>query len=227
MDLSIDRYQAQKHLISAQDQARLADFPLTIVGCGGLGGAIAEQVVRLGFLNLSLWDDDVFAPSNLNRQRFSTEAALGQSKVQVVGQALQAIDSRVKLHLVEKRMTADTAQAMQGTRLLLDGLDSGASRIDLEKVAGALGIPFVHGALHGSLGQVGFFESAHGAMAKLYQGKEAAPGLANFPMTVNVVSGLQVAQALAYALGRVPDLHGRLALIDIAAPSVQTIPFTS
>lgn len=227
MEKTGKRYLAQARAISPEDQARLAAFPLTIVGCGGLGGAIAEQVVRLGFLKISLWDDDVFSASNLNRQRFSTLADLGKPKVDVVARALKAIDDRVDLTLHQARMTSASGPDMAGTHLLLDGLDSGQARLDLEKVAQDLGIPLVHGALGGTLGQVGFFYPHHQAMARLYKDRPPVEASVNFPMTVNIVSGLQVAQALAYALGQEPGLSGRLALIDIGDPSLHTIDFST
>ncbi|MGA7144317.1 MAG: ThiF family adenylyltransferase, partial [Desulfobacterales bacterium] len=44
---------------------------VTIVGLGGLGGAVIEILARVGIGALRLIDGDVFEDSNLNRQFLS------------------------------------------------------------------------------------------------------------------------------------------------------------
>lgn len=222
----LERYRAQARLIEPKAQAALAEFPVAVIGCGGLGGAITEQLVRLGFLNLQIWDKDVFSLSNLNRQRFSTEASVGCAKVEVLAESLKAIDKRVNLSLKKKWMTRASVSEISGIRLLFDALDSAKARLDLEYVARELNIPYVHGALNGPLGQVGFFRPEDQAMTRLYAGRPECPADANLPMTVNVVSALQVSQGLSYALGAEPTLAGKLLLADLESMDFHTLPFT-
>jgi tRNA A37 threonylcarbamoyladenosine dehydratase len=45
----------------------LSNLNVGIVGAGGTGSALAEQLIRLGIGNLIVIDDDVFKSSNINR----------------------------------------------------------------------------------------------------------------------------------------------------------------
>ena len=56
---------------------KLARSRVILFGVGGVGGTCAEALVRGGVGSLTLVDGDVFAPSNLNRQRFAPYRAVG------------------------------------------------------------------------------------------------------------------------------------------------------
>ena len=47
---------------------KLKDKSVLIVGCGGLGGYVIEELSRIGVGKLILVDGDVFSRSNMNRQ---------------------------------------------------------------------------------------------------------------------------------------------------------------
>ena len=78
----------ERHLRTAQllGQAgvqRLQKAHVAVFGLGGVGGYAAEALARAGVGALSLFDADVFSPSNLNRQLCAAQSTLGQPKVQV------------------------------------------------------------------------------------------------------------------------------------------------
>ncbi|MBQ9693725.1 MAG: tRNA threonylcarbamoyladenosine dehydratase [Kiritimatiellae bacterium] len=75
-------------LLGAQTLARLQGLHLLIVGVGAVGGACAEALARSGVGRLTLIDGDCFEASNLNRQPFSSQSALGKPKVVVTCQQL-------------------------------------------------------------------------------------------------------------------------------------------
>jgi len=54
------RYERNYKTISHEDQKKLADSTVAIVGCGGLGGTMAEEFARIGIGRLILIDGDVF-----------------------------------------------------------------------------------------------------------------------------------------------------------------------
>ncbi len=65
-------------------QQTLADLRVGVVGCGGTGSAVAEQLVRLGVRHLTLLDPDVLSENNLTRVYGSSLANVGQPKVHVL-----------------------------------------------------------------------------------------------------------------------------------------------
>lgn len=54
---------------------------ILLVGLGGVGGACFEALVRSGFKNLTIIDNDCFESSNLNRQLLSNISNIGSKKV--------------------------------------------------------------------------------------------------------------------------------------------------
>jgi len=68
---------------------------INIVGCGSVGATIAENLVRLGLTNLSLWDMDTVNPHNLANQIFRQQD-IGASKVEALSDILFDINPDVK-----------------------------------------------------------------------------------------------------------------------------------
>src|SRR5437016_3275582 len=61
------------------DQAVYSNSRVVCIGAGGLISQIAPTLVRKGIGSLTILDDDIVEPSNLNRQRFYVKD-LGQNK---------------------------------------------------------------------------------------------------------------------------------------------------
>lgn len=57
--------------------------PIHIVGCGAVGSHIAEQLARMGLVNIHLWDFDTVDEHNIANQMFIQED-IGRSKVDAV-----------------------------------------------------------------------------------------------------------------------------------------------
>jgi hypothetical protein len=68
------RYRRNRETVSTADQLRLFRSRVAVIGCGGLGGYVVEQLARLGVGTLVLVDPDVFEEHNLNRQLLSSPA---------------------------------------------------------------------------------------------------------------------------------------------------------
>jgi molybdopterin/thiamine biosynthesis adenylyltransferase len=103
------RYQRNYKSISVEDQSKLADSTVAIVGCGGPGGSMAEEFSRLGIGNLILVDGDRIEESNLNRQLFATEENIGQQKAEAARDRLRAVNSGVKLKIINGWFSEDNA----------------------------------------------------------------------------------------------------------------------
>ena len=54
---------------------------ILLVGIGGVGGVAFESLIRLGFQNITIIDNDSFEESNLNRQLLCTTKTIGKYKV--------------------------------------------------------------------------------------------------------------------------------------------------
>lgn len=150
--LSLSR---NRGVLSAAEQARLLSSHVAIIGCGGLGGYAITLLARAGIGRLSLVDPDDFDESNLNRQQFCSLDTLGQNKAQVAARALEGIAPHMACRVFPRAARPDNLpEILNGADIVVDCLDSLASRFEAEAAALALGIPFIHGAVAGREGFV-------------------------------------------------------------------------
>jgi hypothetical protein len=91
-----ERVERNIGVVSLKDQERLRSTRVAVLGTGGLGGPVAEQLVRSGCQHLTLADHDIFERPNLNRQ-LCYRQDLGRKKVDVLEEQLLNIDTELAL----------------------------------------------------------------------------------------------------------------------------------
>ena len=74
---------------------------ILVVGCGGLGGHIIDQLARIGVGFLRVVDGDVFEASNLNRQLLSSVPLLGVSKAKAAADHIARVNPDVAVEAAE------------------------------------------------------------------------------------------------------------------------------
>jgi molybdopterin/thiamine biosynthesis adenylyltransferase len=214
------RYQRNRETISAGQQLRLFRSTAVILGCGGLGGYLVEELARLGVGQLRLIDPDVFEEHNLNRQLLSAPDAIGAPKVEVAAARVRAINPAVTPIPRQCAFTRENGRELvQGAAVVLDGLDNFPARLELVEVCRETGVALVHGAIGGWYGQVASqlpgddispLLSGLGGTAK---GVEAQFGNPSF--TPAVVASIQVAEACKIILGLGECLRRRMLFINL------------
>jgi hypothetical protein len=110
--------------IKVKEQELLRTSNIGILGVGGLGGPLVEQLVRAGCQNLTICDWDEFDVSNLNRQ-ICTVKEIGCSKVDVTAEFLKRIDPEVvikKYYKVNEENIVDLVKNLDVVALTLDDL---------------------------------------------------------------------------------------------------------
>lgn len=69
---------------------------ITVIGTGALGSWMIEGLVRMGFTNINIYDDDVVNPHNISNQNF-TETQIGEEKIKCMIERAKAINPLVKI----------------------------------------------------------------------------------------------------------------------------------
>ncbi len=111
-------------LLSAQALARLRESRLLIAGCGGVGGAVALTMARLGVEHFVLADPGEFDEPDINRQWAADTSTLGDNKADVYADLLKRINPHVKIDLHPEGITEKNVQALMDTAdLVIDCLD--------------------------------------------------------------------------------------------------------
>jgi hypothetical protein len=117
-------------------QDTLAELRIGVVGCGGTGSAVAEQLVRLGVRQLVLIDPDLLSTSNLTRVYGSTPGDVDTPKVEALGRHLRAIAPDLRCQPVRSMITLEpTARSLVGCDMLFGCTDDNAGRLVLSRLA--------------------------------------------------------------------------------------------
>jgi molybdopterin-synthase adenylyltransferase len=219
-DLLPARYQRNRQMISCGQQLQLFNSVVAVVGCGGLGGYILEELTRLGVGRLIAIDPDVFEEHNINRQLLSSLSVLGRAKVEIAAERVREVNPAVTLDPVAEALDGHNgSRLLKGAHIAVDGLDNIPSRLELAEACRDVGIPLVHGAIAGWYGQVATQFPGERSLDSLYQGGTASrgieKGLGNPSFTPAVVASLQVAEVCKVVLGEGKPLRGRTLAIDL------------
>ncbi len=223
------RYQRNRHMISTEQQYQLLKSQVAVVGCGGLGGYVIEELARLGVGRLMVIDSDVFEEHNLNRQLLATIDNLGTSKVDAAVKRVKQINPAVQ---VDPRQIAvglgNGVELLAGMDVVVDAIDNINGRLDLEQICHQIEVPLVYGAIAGWFGQVGCIKPGQRILQKLYANWTAGKGIessfGNPSFTPAVAASLQSAEVCKVLLGHGGLLEERILSVDLLHMQFDDIP---
>ncbi len=116
--LGLDREQM------ALSQQKISNSVVGVAGAGGLGGAVALLLARLGVRHIKVGDPDSFELSNINRQLGATPANVGRNKAVVVGEIIQETTPDVTVEVFPEGMQKHVAKEfVDGCDLIIDCID--------------------------------------------------------------------------------------------------------
>jgi molybdopterin/thiamine biosynthesis adenylyltransferase len=148
----------QMSIVTRSEQERFKDAKITVIGCGGIGGETIEMLARMGIGELVLVDEDAFDLSNLNRQTLASLSDLGLSKSAVAADKVRLINPYVKVTSFHEHVDRGNIDVIIGdSDIVIDALDNVLTRVIVSRKAKEKGIPYIHGAIHGTLGQITVF----------------------------------------------------------------------
>lgn len=214
------RYQRNRQMICCRQQLQLFSSAVAVIGCGGLGGYIVEELARLGVGRMVVVDPDVFEEHNLNRQLFSSLSVLGRAKATVAAERIAQINPAVAIDVRVEAFTGEAGgRCLEGVQLAADALDSIPVRLELAAACRDAAIPLVHGAIAGWYGQIVTQFPGERTIEVLYQDHAARCGieqsLGNPSFTPAVIASLQAAEVCKVLLGAGRSLRGRTLAVDL------------
>ena len=148
----------QMSIVTRSEQERFKDAKITVIGCGGIGGETIEMLARMGIGELILVDKDAYDLSNLNRQTLATINDLGLVKSEVAAEKVRLINPYVKTTTFNEHIDqTNIDKVIADSDIVIDALDNVLTRVIVSRKAKEKGIPYIHGAIHGTMGQITSF----------------------------------------------------------------------
>jgi adenylyltransferase/sulfurtransferase len=222
--------------IGEAGQERILGASAVLVGCGALGTAVANLLVRAGLGRLRIIDRDFVEPSNLQRQTLFDEADAREALPKAVAaeRRLRAINSGVQLEGIVGDLTPkNAAELLAGFPLILDGTDNFETRLLLNDAAVSLGVPWIYAAVVGSYGVTMTIRPAETAcLACLLEGEEKSVAIGAdatcdtagvLQAAVGLIASIEAAEAMKFLAGKPEALNGRLIACDVWSGKFQSI----
>ena len=222
-----ERYSRQIlfHGIGEEGQQRIRQGRVLLCGCGALGSAIADGLVRAGVGFLRLVDRDFVELSNLQRQVLYDEQDVADQipKAIAAGKKLSRINSQVQLEpIVADIDHTNILSLADGVDLIVDGMDNFETRFLINDAALEKRLPWIYGGCVGSHGQVLPIFPGETACLRCLIGDVPAAGTTETCDTAGVigpavttVAALQVVAALKILAGRRDEISQALTIVDV------------
>ncbi|MBP3684961.1 MAG: ThiF family adenylyltransferase [Oscillospiraceae bacterium] len=195
-----------------------------VVGCGGLGGHIIDQLARIGVGFLRVVDGDVFEASNLNRQLLSCVPLLGVSKAKAAADQIARVNPDVTVDAAETFLTENNAEALlEGCHIVVDALDNIQSRKILAAACEKKNIPYIYGAIQGWVAQAAISVPGDRLIDTLYPEEIEITDKSVLSFTPALCASMQTALCVKWLLGRSVET-GTVYYFDLLNQEFETIP---
>jgi molybdopterin/thiamine biosynthesis adenylyltransferase len=224
------RYRRNQRSLSCRQQLSLFRGKVAVIGCGGLGGYIIEELARLGVGHITVIDPDTFEEHNLNRQLFSKFDNLGQPKVAVAAGRIKEINPAVTIFPVQNAFTAGNGRRLiEKVDVVADALDNIPRRLELAEVCEKCDIPLVHGSVGGWYGQVTTQFPGEYTLQKIYSRYSGERGiekdLGNLSFVVPMIASIEVAEIVKILIGEGSTLRGKMLFLNLLDTEFTEITF--
>lgn len=123
----------------------LNNSAVAVFGVGGVGGYVAEALVRSGIGSIDIIDNDKVSETNINRQIIATTKTVGQYKVDVLKQRILEINPDCKVTAYKCFYLPETKNEFDFSSYdyIVDAVDTVTAKIQLVLEAGDKKVPII------------------------------------------------------------------------------------
>ena len=137
-------FDRQVRAFGATGQQMLQSLRIAIVGLGGIGSLVAQQLVHLGVRDFILVDPDTLESTNLNRVANAFPQDLARPKVEIAARYIHSVAKDATVACVQGDVTrVTTARELLNADLICGCTDSHGSRSVIQQVSYQYLIPCI------------------------------------------------------------------------------------
>jgi len=144
-----DRFDRNIRFFGKEGQARLRAARVAVVGIGGVGTHVVQQLALLGVGDLFLIDDEELDETNRNRYVGVRHDNLipGTPKVDIGERLVESIDSEIRTHKILASVASTEAiAALTKAEYIFGCIDSEGARLMLTELSAAYAVPYIDAA---------------------------------------------------------------------------------
>lgn len=125
-------------------QRMLGRLRVGVVGAGGTGSPVVQNLVYLGVRDFVVVDDDAADETSMNRLVTAAAADLGTAKGILARRLIRSVAPTASVrHIPSKLQSQDALDALKGVDLLVGCVDNDGARLILNELALAYEIPYL------------------------------------------------------------------------------------
>lgn len=139
--INLDIFSRTEILLGKSAMDKLKNAHVAVFGIGGVGSYTAEALARSGVGTLTLVDNDVISPTNINRQLFALHSTVGMNKTDVAESRLKDINPEINIIKKNTFYLPENADEFNlcDYDYIVDAIDTVAAKLELAKRAEAAG----------------------------------------------------------------------------------------
>jgi len=234
INLNSKRYDRQTILpeIGLSGQEKLANAKVLIIGAGGLGCPVLQNLAAAGVGHIGIVDGDVIEETNLHRQFLYALSDCGKNKANVAASVVSRQNPEIAIVPSDYYFTqSNAAKIIEDYHIIVDCSDNLETRYAINDVAVAKGIPMVYASIHKFEGQLSVLNYKEGPTYRclfpqdenrIIYDCETSGVLGVLPHTLGA---MQANETLKIILEKGKVLSGSLFLYDGLNNSFQNIGF--
>ncbi|HSR88798.1 MAG TPA: ThiF family adenylyltransferase [Candidatus Udaeobacter sp.] len=138
----LDEQYSRQSFLGGSVQKRFQAVKVAIIGLGGGGSHIAQQLAHLGILNYVLYDPQTIELSNLNRMVGARRSDVGALKILVAQRIILDIQPKANVYVVADRWQK-MPELLRGCDIIFGCVDTFKDRNELEASARRYLIPYI------------------------------------------------------------------------------------
>jgi len=141
---SMAEYARQALLVTAEGQAKLRKARVGVIGAGGGGSHVIQQLAYLGVGEIVVIDPDIYEKSNRHRLVAGLQGDLGRPKVDIFHRLVRKIGLGARVQRVRAAIPdRDAIEALRECDVIVGCVDTLFARSDLQELASRYLIPYV------------------------------------------------------------------------------------
>ena len=130
--------------ITEVGQSRMRRATVGLIGVGGAGSIVADQLAHMGLGALVICERDVVGEVNLSRQEGAGPANLGAPKADVTADVVRHANPTTDVRIIYERFPGDRShQALREVDLIVSCVDSAAARHEINKFSRRYLVPVI------------------------------------------------------------------------------------
>lgn len=140
-----EQFSRTERILGQEALAALAKKKVALFGLGGVGGYVAEALVRSGIGSFDLVDNDRIVLSNLNRQIIASHKTVGRDKADVMKERILDINPTAQVRTYKCFYLPETAGDFDFScyDYVVDAVDTVTAKIDIVMRAQEAGVPVI------------------------------------------------------------------------------------